>query len=186
MSNETKPFWDKKKVLALLILFLTFSLMMVHVDNKVQTKSTPTPNGQSQFVLAEWEYPDEHGQGIEGLEIYDNSTGSWVSAFTCDYDETLSFDWNYSIGYKLRCYSWFNSSFMLLDWPDEGKNYIRHNITVSLFNGTTIFSQQNFTYAGGQSVPPNPMWKYWYDVVLNFLPVQGNIHTVIVTYEVYY
>ena len=182
MSNETKPFWDKKKVLALLILFLTITLLIVHSNSKVES----IPKNKTQFALASWTFPDNYGQGIEAFEIYENSTGSWVlTSGAYGYEDNYNIDIYANGSIKLRCYTWFNSTLTGASDTNDGKNFQQHNVTV-INMGTTIFSQQNFTwFYDDDSINP-PMWYYGYEVVLNFLPLEGQVYTVTVTYEVYY
>ncbi len=184
MTEETKPFWDKKKIIALLFMFLVIGLMFGHV-NAEQSKTITADSGQSQFVLAEWDYPDEYGQGIYDFDVYENSTGSWVNVGgLTEYDESGIFEWNASVGIKLKCWTYFNSTLTGAEDTNDGKNYQQHSVTVTSA-GQTIFSQQNFTYSNAYP-EEDPMWVYAYDVVLNFLPVSGAIYTVTVTYEVFY
>jgi hypothetical protein len=168
----------RKKTAAIMIVLCICLSLLVFIP---QAKANP------KFIIADWDYPDEYGQGIEGFQVYENSTGSWVAVGgEYYYYNSQVFDWNASIGIKLRCYSWLNSSLLLLDFPDEGYNYQRHNVTVTQSNGTIVFNQENFTCTGGETWALNPMWKYYYDVVLDFLPAYGEIYTVTVTYEVWW
>ena len=151
--------------------------------------NAPQPNNP-RFVIASWDYPDEYGQGIEKLSVFSNETGSWLPANWAgdsarDYDESSVFEWNASIFIRLNCWTWFNSTLTgAIDWED-GKNYQRHAVNVTSL-GTTVFSQQNFTYASAFPAINPPMWYYEYEVILNFLPLVGQIYTVTVTYDVFY
>ncbi len=153
----------------------------------------PEQLGKAQFVIAEWDYPDEYGQGIDGLKFYENSTGGWVAApyytdagtfFYLNYYETgYTLNWSAGVGFKLRVFSVLNVTLVGAGDIAEGKNYQRHNVTVTSA-GITVFSQENFTYYDSAWTPP--LVVYEYDVVLNFLPISGLIYTVIVTYEIYW
>ena len=57
----------------LLVVVLVISVCPVSTQQPEQTDT-------AKFVLAEWDYPDEYGQGIYGFRFYENSTGSWVAA----------------------------------------------------------------------------------------------------------
>jgi hypothetical protein len=117
------------------------------------------------------------------LTLYENSTGSWVKVNgNYDYTETFVFELNESIGIKIKCWTYFNSTLTGAEDTNDGKNYQRHNITVTLYG--TVFSQQNFTYSNA-NVEGDPMWYYTYEVVLNFLTIAG-YYTVTVEYGVYY
>ena len=165
-------------VVMVLVLMIGFSTIP---QAKPQAKANP------QFVISSWEYPDEYGQGIEGFEMLENSTGSWAQVGGLySSSDTHAIEWNASLFIKLRCYTYFNSTLTGASDTDDGKNYQRHNITVTNFNGTILFSQQNFTwFYDDDSIDP-PMWFYGYEVVLNFLPEEGQVYTVTVTYEVFY
>ena len=145
--------------------------------------NAPQPNNP-RFVIASWDHPDEYGQGIDTITVYENSTGSWVSVGNYDYDEASSLEWNESVGIKLKVWTWFNSTLVNVSTTNEGKLYQRHSVNVTNL-GTTVFSQQNFTYSNVYT-DSAPMWYYVYDVVLNFLPLAGEIYTVTVNYDVFY
>ena len=201
MTNEMKPFWDKKKVLALLILFLTISLIIVCRESRLET--IPTTKAQSQFALASWEEYDEYGQGIIGLKFWENSTGEWLPApyythYYPDYHEELGqfyyvnpdipADYLYNLtagtALKMRVDSKLNGTLTGATDVTDGQNYLRHSVTVTSV-GSVIFSQQNFTYSDSGDIQA-PMYYYEYEVILNFIAQQGQYYTVTVTYEVFY
>ena len=162
-------------------------LLMIGVSTIPQQPGTSELEKEpSQFVISSWEYPDEYGQGIEAFEIYENSTGSWVLiSGAYGYEDNYNIDIYANGSIKLRCYTWFNSTLTGASDTNDGKNFQQHNVTV-INMGTTIFSQQNFTwFYDDDSINP-PMWYYGYEVVLNFLPLEGQVYTVTVTYEVWY
>ena len=143
------------------------------------------PPAKAQFVLAEWDYPDEYGQGIVNFEVWGNATGSWVLSTPYAHSDSGEIEWYPNASIKLICNTWFNSTLTGASDVADGKNYLRHNVTVTSL-GTTIFSQQNFTYIFGEDAIDPPMWYYGYYVILNFVPVSGVIYIVTVTYEVFY
>jgi len=149
---------------------------------------TSIPPAKAQFVLASWSFPDEYGQGIETLTVYENSTGSWlaVGGFSpnVDHSDAGVFEWNGSVGIKVRVDCWLNSTLVGVASTDAGKNYLRHNVTVTDFEGTTVFSQQNFTYYAAGAL--GDMYEYYYDVVLNFVVGYDQVYTATITYEVFY
>lgn len=186
MNETKKPFWDRKKAIALLIAILTISLMVVHVE----ATPTTTVNEQAQFTIASWDYPDEYGQGMFKILVFENSTESWVQVGNwLYYYNSTSFDWDPGVGIKIRVLTTLNSTLTGASDVEDGRNYFRHNVTVtesSMFGATeTVFSQQNFT-SSGEPDEEGDLYFYDYAVVLNFIPLSGNIYTVTVTYEVYY
>ena len=185
MSNETtKPFWDKKKVLAILLLLLTISLVLVYRESRVESIPTTT-NAAAQFVLADWDYPDEYGQGMFKILVFENSTESWVQVGNwLYYYNSTTFDWDVGVGIKIRVLTTLNSTLTGASNVEDGRNYQRHNVTVTTPEGI-VFSQNNFT-SSGEPDEEGDLYYYDYAVVLNFLPVSGVIYIVTVTYEVFY
>jgi len=153
--------------------------------------ATPRP-AYAQFVLSSWDYPDEYGQGISRFFIHENSSGSWSmwGGIYYQYDDSDAhyFQWNASVFIKLRVVTWINATLLGLTGAGEhysdGIPYFRHNVTVTTLD-ETIFTKSNFTYTFG-STYFTPMWYYEYDVILDFLPLEGYTYTVTITYEVYY
>jgi len=141
-----------------------------------------TPSQAVRFTLSEWDYPDDYGQGIEGFEFYENSTGSWVQVGGYRvWNESSLYVWNYT-SLKLRCWTYFNSTHTGSVDTDEGKLHHRHAVDVTL-SGVSVFSQQNFTFVT-VSTYKDPMWWYAYDVVINLVLGLDQPYTIEVTYEV--
>lgn len=146
----------------------------------------PVQPAKAQFVLSEWDYPDQYGQGIKLFHFYDNSTGSWVEFSDITGHEatnTSNVECPVGVGIKIRINTYLNSTFIGLSDETEGFDLIRHNLTVTSL-GETIFSQQNFTMFNYGQI--GPMYSYNYEVILGFLPVQGTIYILTFTYEIYY
>ena len=145
------------------------------------------PTGKAQFVLASWSYPDEYGQGIEQIQVEENSTnpGTWEGVDLRKWHENQEYDWNVSVFIRLRVFAWMNNSLVGATDLEDGWNYQRLNVTVTIDNGTTVFSQQNFTTFVKYDTY-DPMWSYQYYVILNFLPDYGWIYTATITYEIYW
>jgi hypothetical protein len=174
---------DKKICLFTVLMVLTLLILPIQ-----PAKANP------QFVIAEWDYPDEYGQGIEGIKMWENSTGSWVAApyytdlgafYYLNYYETdYTYNWSAGASMKLRADTLLNSTLTGATDLADGQNYHRHNVTVTS-GGSLIFSQEGFTYEDSGDIGA-PMYYYEYYVILNFIPVDGQIYTVTVTYEVFY
>jgi len=169
-----------KKTLTAVMIVTVLSVLLI---------ATPRP-AYAQFVLAAWDHPDQYGQGIQRFFIYENSTGSWLSWGVYEYDDADAhfFQWNASVFIKIRVFTWLNATLLGLtgegEHQSDGIPFFRHNVTVTTL-GETIFSQSNFTYSWGSSYF-TPMWSYEYDVILDFVPLEGYTYTVTITYEVYY
>lgn len=144
------------------------------------------PPAKARFVLASWEFDDGYGQGIDGIELYENSTGSWIQVGGYhNYTEGHIYDWEINVSIKIVCYTWFNSTLTDADSTADGQNYQQHNVSVTL-SGDTVFSQQGFTYDSVDDTTDPPQWLYGYEVILNFIPTAGSYYTVTILYEVYY
>ena len=171
----------KAGVLITALIVVMFAIATVPPINEV---GPSVPTGKAQFVLASWDYPDEYGQGIEMFAFYENSTGAWLSyGDVYEHDQSYIVEWNVSLFIKLRCYTFFNSTFAGAIDTTDGQNYQRHNVTVT-GEGKIVFSKQNFTYYSVSDIL-DPMWYYGYEVVLNFIP-QFMHYRVTVTYEIYW
>lgn len=165
----------RKQACAIIAIFTILSITLASI-----------PPAKAQFVIAYWDYPDEFGQGLHGVSIYENSTGSWVYVTSTWHDsESQLFEWNVSVGIKLKTYSYLNSTLVGAGSIEEGKNYLRHNVTVVNRLGYEVFSQNNFTYTGDDDIY-DPIWIYFHEVVLDFLPEFGNLYTVTIFYEVWW
>lgn len=168
-----------------IIMILTLSVLVAsNYPSKSIVKELEQP---AKFVLASWDFPDEYGQGIPYFEFFENSTGSWVSLeYYYEYFNSYIVEWNASVFIKLRCTTIFNNTLIGAIDTDDGKLYQQHSVIVTTpSESEPVFSQQNFTYYSANTVL-EPMWYYEYEVVLNFLPVGGEIYTVTVTYEIYW
>jgi hypothetical protein len=196
MSQEEKkpiwdePFiWDRKKVLALLFMFLVIGTLIVYVGSKEERRAIkPSDSNTAQFVISSWSYPDEYGQGIESIYAYENSSGDYVeypdSPFSPSDNFVLQKNVTGFIFLQIIC--WFNRT--LAGIPNslpQGLNLIRHTATVTQSNGSVVFSQTNFTKSAS-SQAGDPLWWLRYDVVLAFVPIAGEIYTASITYEVFY
>ena len=167
---------DKKKISALVGLVI-LSLLFV---------SVPPAKAQPRFVLASWSYPDEYGQGIYAIRVYENSTGDWANYWGwTDYYDPSAFEINASAAIRLTITSTFNATLTGAVSVADGKNYLRHNVTVIDNLGTIVFSQQNFTYLDGAD-EENGIYDYEYQIDLNFLTDFGNLYIATITYEVFY
>jgi len=146
------------------------------------------PPAKAQFVLASWDYPDEYGQGIETIYLYQNISGDFVaftgSPFSSSSNTVYTIEVTGNLWIKTVC--WFNRTQAgIPNILSQGLNLIRHNIIVTQFNGTVVFSQENFTKTAS-SQAGDPLWWLQYEVVLDFIPEYGEVYTAIITYEVFY
>ena len=171
-------------VISLTILIM-MSVFPVQIIN-------PTQPNTAKFVLAGWDYPDEYGQGIEEIRVYQNLSG-WQSltpfGYLSDFDGNDVFNINTTAtGVMILVKCWLNNTLVKADDFDDGKNYIQHSVTftrVGALNKTPIFSQQNFTYSAGTDAQ-DPMFYYHYEVEIPFSPIGGETYLADVDCEIYY
>ena len=175
----------KEKVIPIIPVHKSVAIIIMALICLVGVATIQPAKANPQFIISSWEYPDEYGQGINLFAFYENSTGAWVEyGDAYEPDQSYIVNWNTSGSIKLRCYAFLNSTLTGAIDEDDGKNYLRHNVTVTSA-GQSIFSQSNFTYYNFADIL-DPMWYYGYEVVLNFLPLEGQVYIVTVTYEVFY
>ena len=169
----------KKYLLVIGILTITLSLLAM-----------PIPQAKAQFVISTWSFPDTHGQGLDAISYYENSTGSWllVGGFGPQltyYSTDNVINWTAYVSIKIRVYCQINTTITGVSSVAAGKNIIRHNVTVYVAGTTTlVFSQQNFTYHSG-SIGGDIIY-YGYDCVLNFIPSSGATYLITTIFEVFY
>jgi len=146
------------------------------------------PPAKAQFIIADYTYPSNNGNGIAYIHAYlDGAFNASMYKNPDSYpgeEVTNPLEVESGVNITLAVFCWLNGTHTNISSLVEGKTVIRHSVTVTITNGSTIFSQQNFTYiVGGDG--DAPMYFYRYDVILDFLPVAGEIYRVIVTYEIY-
>lgn len=166
---------------------LVASIVLVLLAVSVIHDTPVIPTATAKFAFASWSFPDSNGEGIERFSIYENSTGGWEYVTTQVYDDDpLVQEWNASVGMFIFISTWLNSTLVGAATKAEGKNYQRHNVTVTNRAGDTVFSQGNFTYYNAYDNIDPPLWFYQYTVVLDFLPLAGEYYTVTMTYETFW
>ena len=149
----------------------------------------PTQPAKAQFVLADYTYPPPNGNGIAYIKAFVdgeyaatmyNNPDSYPTATPTN---PLDIDAGVAIRLELEC--WINGTFVDISSLSEGRNVMRHSVIVTLVNGTTVFSQQNFTYVTGTDAFA-PMYNYKYSVILDFVPENGEYYTATLTYELWW
>ncbi len=166
----------------IVVLIMLISIVLIAPS----TTDGPQPSNP-RFIIASWDYPDDYGQGIVAIRAYQNISGSWVSLtpFDLTSGESTALEINYTAtGVKILVKCWLNNTVVEAVDFEDGKNYIRHNVTLTL-SGETIFSLQNFTYTAGTD-SQDPMFYYQYEGIIPFSPVEGAIYTAVVDCEIYF
>jgi len=148
----------------------------------------PVQPTKAQFVLSYDFSPDNYGNAIAYISAYFD--GNWNGSMYKDPDSypddttTNPLETYEGINITLAVFCWLNGTYAGISSEAEGKTVIQHNVSVACSNGTVIFSQQNFTFNIGMDGYA-PMYFYRYDVILDFVPVSGQVYTATVIYEVY-
>ena len=186
-EQEQKPFWDKKKILALLILLVMAVAVVIRYDQKYNKSNPISKDDNPTFVISSWDYPDEYGQGIYEIVLKQNISGSFqfVEGSPVYPTDTRPYVIEPDGNLFLQVYVYFNRSHAGIDNVlAQGLNVIRLNVTV--YNeDILVFSQQNFT-KDASSQAGDPIWWLRYYVYLNFSPIAFSIYTTTITYEVFY
>ena len=148
------------------------------------TTSRPQPT-TARFVLSSWDYPDEYGQGIEYVKVYQNGTGSYVelseSPINPTDDAELEVD---SDGFlQIRVLTWLNKTYCGIANIGAAYAIFRHSINVTL-QGENVFSQQNFTKISASGAG-DPLFWFYYQVIIDFLPISGRTYVATIEYDLY-
>ena len=169
----------RKKIPGIAILLIMITMLLV--------ASIPPAKANPKFVIA-YDFPSPNGNGISDISAYVDSV--YTAKMYMNPDEYPEWDVNTSlevevgVNITLAVFCWINGTDTGISSLAEGLNIMRHNVTVICNNGTTIFSQQNFTYITGADAGA-PMYFYRHDVILDFIPSYGGIYITIVTFEIY-
>lgn len=172
----------KKRILGIFLVILTVSVMGISM--------IPQAEARPKFILSGWSYPDSYGQGIESIQIYENSSGSFseITESPVQYDSSQSeatLEWTAGVAIRLDVWTMLNCTLVGAASRTEGRNYNRHYVIVTDSSDNTVFSQQNFTYYYSNE-DNYPLYTYVYRVTLDFLPETGEVYTVTIMYEIFY
>lgn len=127
----------------------------------------------------------EDGTGFSKIDAYVDEVFS-QTMYDADGEDNSILNINgTSTNITLLVDCWLNSTTYEISTLAEGKNIIRHNVTVTSINNTIVFSQANLTYISSADYGDN-VFLYQYSVQLDFTVVYGEIYTVIITYEIFY
>jgi len=187
---------NRTTILAIVVLLCLPLGLLILPQGIEQKEIVPEP---AKFIISSWDYPDEYGQGIYLLRFYENSTGSWVAApwyyvggaldglpfYPLHPYDPYTLNWSAGVSMKIRVYTLFNQTLVGVESTAEGQNYLRHSVNVASGSNSSIFSQQNFTYYDVTEFG-DENYAYEYEVVLDFIPLAGQIYTATITYEVFY
>lgn len=173
-------------IVGFIIANLLLSLLAIYLYTQRMQDNTIINRPDPKFVVSSWEFPDENGQGIEGIDFFENSSGSWQdSGISILPSGDMSFDWNASVGMKLRCYFWLDPDFVGATSLENGKNFFRFTATVHNVIGDLVYSKQNFTYVSSEEV--FTLYLYTYEQVLNFLPQSSaSPYNLTLSYDIWY
>ena len=162
--------YKQRKGLGVLVVLVISMLLIV-----------PIQETNAQFILAVWTYPDDNGQGIQYVRVYN---GSQLLA-TWDSSDTTVMEIGSDTNLTLAVYCWLDNALVWADDFEDAKNHFQHSVIVSTAANSSVFSQQNFTYIEGNDTAA-PMFWYRYDIILDIPFVDGESYEVLLTYEIYY
>lgn len=178
---------NKKSVIGVIAL-LSIGLLVASIPPMIQEVSIKQSTAQFVLAVDSWSYPDEYGQGLQRVDIvFANGTTYDVCGWFYPYETFTNFEsdeWFFNTSMIVSVGTWLNSTLVGVATLEDGLNYIRHSITVSIL-GETVFSQQNFTYDTGLDAAA-PMYYYAHNITLNCFNTYGAIYEITVDYEVYY
>ena len=166
----------KHRVLSAISLIALVSLLLV-----------ATPQRGAAFVLAYDYDPANNGNYIAYIGAYiDGVSNGTVYYNPVSYPNSTAVSLEVERGdnLTLAVFCWMNNTQVGASSLADGLRYIRHNITISTPTNQSVFSQQNFTYILGTD-GNDPMYFYRHDVILDFDFTDGEIYTVVISYEVY-
>jgi len=175
----------EKRIVSTLSLIVLISLLLV---------VTPQPANSAKFILAGWDYPDEYGQGIRNVAMEQYTNGEWVALTAPSppkgyYYSSSVFNITDGEGSNgsilIGVQSYLNATLCGISDINDGPALIRHTITVSTAQNSSVFYQENFTLTY-QTDAYAPMYFYQYEVVTDFTPLEFMIYTAIITYEIFY
>jgi len=137
------------------------------------------------FVIIDshFEYPDD-GSDFNRIDAYVNEAFA-QTLYDQDegYNTILTIDEAVTnLTFSVEC--WLNSTTYGISTIQEGKNIIRHTISVISTNKTVVFSQTNLTYVEGIDYGDD-VFLYRFSIELDFTITAGNIYTVTLSYEVF-
>lgn len=125
------------------------------------------------------------GVGLSKIDAYlDEAYAHTFFDIDSGYNSSLDVDVS-TTNITLIVQCWLNGTLCNIGSVAEGANILRHNVTVTNTNHTTLFTQSNFTYMWGIEYEEGS-FLYQYSVQLIFDLVMGEIYTAVLTMEVYY
>lgn len=164
---------SKRKLLSLSFVVVTILISLFAV--------APRTVKSAVFIISSWDYPDAEGQGIAYVKVYNGSQ----LLDTWDPSESTLMEISTDTNLTLSVAGYVNTDVLWIINFEDVKNYIRHSVIVSTPSNSSVFSKQNFTYTSGGG-SGDPMFYYWYDVIIDAPFIEGEIYTVLITYEIYY
>ena len=142
--------------------------------------------GSNPAMLLTWVQNNPYGQNFEQIDVYENSTGSWVLVDNIYPADTGYVDIPQGCSIRLNSWNWINSTLTGSSDFNDAINRQRHNVSVQAENDTVIFTQQNFTYYSRDHGIDPPLWLYEYRVILNFVTDWGEYYNITLMLETFW
>ena len=126
-----------------------------------------------------------NGYGFSTIDAYiDESFAHTFYDIVTGYNSSLEIDSSVTnITLVIQC--WLNGTLFGAETVAEGKNILRHNITVTNTNHTIVFSQSNLTYSWGIEYGDDLfLYEYW--IELDFTLTMGEIYKIVLEMALFY
>lgn len=141
---------------------------------------------KAQVVLAEWEYDDGYGQGIEYVYVHENSTGSFVAVDETAYNETNIYNMNYTASTALKITPYVTLNHTRQGLAENASAFAIMRVSIEVWiAGNMTFSQQNLTWSDSVVDATPTSWRFSCWVIVPMLIVGGTIYIVVLTYDIY-
>lgn len=150
---------------------------------------TPIPtdkdSGIAYMRFGSWVLNAPYGQDIILVDVYQNSSGSWVLIDGLAYDDPGLLEAPAGASIRINVFAWLNSTLVGAGSSAEGRLYQRYNATITL-GGSPVYTLNNLTYDSVDTGIDPPLWLYEYIGVLNYILLSGVYYDVNVTYDTYW
>lgn len=166
----------RHRTLAVVLVFMILAVSL-----------TRLPQTNAKFVIAGWDHPDEYGQGIFAVTVYQYIDAFWWSLANFYWTNTTSETTvmiNHTGPVQIQMRSWINNSVVGADNITDGQNYLQHYAEISLGGVGVVYSKQNATWNYQNDY--SGMFQYYYNMTFSgFSPQAGHFYTVVLIYEVW-
>lgn len=148
------------------------------------------PPTKANFIIASWDYPDEYGQGVYEIRIYQYINGwyglsetTWGWGPNAENDAFEIFANATAVYILLKCE--MNNTRVNASSLADGENYIQHSGELIQLGHGIIDTVGNFTLYSSSDAS-DPMFEYWYNCTFEFSPIGGVNYKAVLNIEIYW